>query len=87
MVFIFLFRKHPFCVNLIPNFKRVILRRNLVPTLEYLIDVPPTPLPPSPPLINISIFVCPEHSFYIPSPPSPHLFIIGDSFQAEFETE
>ena len=49
----------PFCVNLIQKFKRVILKRNLLPTLECLIDVPP-------PLINFFIFFHPEHSFFIP---------------------
>ena len=80
VIFIFLVRKYPFCVNLIQKFKRVILRRNLVPTLECLIDV--SPLPPSPP-INFSMFSPPEHSF---STPFPRLLIIGESFQPEFET-
>ena len=49
MVFyIFLVGKYPFRVNLIQKFKRTIIRQNLVPTLECLIDVPP--------LINLSIF-------------------------------
>ena len=38
-IFIFLVWKYPLCVNLIQNFKRVILRQNLVPTLECLIDI------------------------------------------------
>ena len=41
VIFIFLVQKYSFCVNLIQKFKRVILRLNLVPTLECLIDVPP----------------------------------------------
>ena len=49
---------------------------------------PLSPLPPANEYFDFCpIFVRPEHSFYVPSPPSPHLFIIGDSFQPEFETE
>ena len=49
VIFIFLVRKYLFCVNLIQKFKRDILRWNLVPNLDCLIDVPP--------LINSSIFL------------------------------
>ena len=48
VIFIILVWKYLFCVNLIQNFKRVILRRNLVPTLQCLLD--------NPPLINFLIF-------------------------------
>ena len=44
----FLIRKYPFRVNLIQKFKTIIIRQNLLPTLECLIDLPP--------LINLSIF-------------------------------
>ena len=42
VIFTALVWKNPFCVNLIQKFKRAILRRNLVYSLEYLIDFPPT---------------------------------------------
>ena len=80
VIFIFLVRKYPFCVNLIQKFKRVILRRNLVPTLECLIDVTP---PPSL-LVNFSIFFPPRTFFFHPSLPCS--FIIGESCQPDFET-
>ena len=62
----FLVQKYPFCINLVQKFKRVSLRRNLVPTFEGLIDVPP----PSPLLINFSIFFHPGHSYANPPPPT-----------------
>ena len=43
VIFIFLVRKYPFCVNLIQKVKRVILRQNLAPVPECLIDVPQPP--------------------------------------------
>ena len=76
VICIFLVRKYPFCVNLIQKFKRVILRRNLVPTLKCLIDVSP----PAPPLVKFSIFFKPNILF---PPPSPRLLIIGESFQPD----
>ena len=58
VIFIFfLVRKYPFCVNLSQKFKKVILRRHLLPTPENLTGVCP------PPLINFLIFFHPEHSF------------------------
>ena len=39
VIFIFLVGIYAYCANLTQKFKRVILRRNLVPTLECLIDV------------------------------------------------
>ena len=80
VIFIFLVRKYPFCVNLIQKFKRILLRLNLIPTLECPIDVPL--------LIDFSGFFHPEHSFSTHSslPPPPHLLIIGESFQPMFET-
>ena len=75
-------RRYPFCVHLIQNIKGVILRWNLVLTLEWLIDIPPPPL-----LINFSIFFQSEHSFSTPLLlRTPLLLIIGESFQPEFET-
>ena len=41
VIFIFLVRKYPFCVNMIQKFKRFILRRSLVSTLECVTDVLP----------------------------------------------
>ena len=79
VIFIFQFGNTIFCVNFIQKFKRVILRRNLVPTLEYLIDVSP--------LINFLFFSHPEHSFSTPSHPllPPFLLIIGKRFKSELE--
>ena len=57
VILIFLVRKYLFCVNLSQKFKKVILRRHLLPTLENLTGVFP------PPLINFLIFFHPEHSF------------------------
>ena len=73
----FLFRKYPFCVNLIQKFKRVFLRRNLLPTPDCLIDALPLRQ------LFFRFFLHPEYSF---STPSPRLLIIGERFQSEFET-
>ena len=82
-IFMFLVPKYSFCVNLIQKFKRVILRQNLLPTLECLIDGSH----PLPPLISFSICFHLEHSFSTPPFFLPHcLLIIGESFQPEFET-
>ena len=89
IIFIFLVQKYPFCVNLTQKFKRDILRGNLVPTLECLIDVqtPPISKLPTPllPLIHLLIFSHLEHFFSV-THPSPNLVIIAESFQPEFET-
>ena len=50
VIFIFLVRKYPFCVNLIRKFKRVISRQNLLPSLERLIELTPTKNVAFPPL-------------------------------------
>ena len=57
-IFFFLGRKYPFCVNVIQKFSR--LSRNLVPTLQYLVDVPPSPL------IKFSVFSIQD--IFIPTP-------------------
>ena len=70
VIFIFLVWKYPFCVNLIQKFKRVILRRNLVPILECLIDAVPPPLPR---LFNFFIFFPPRTFFFYPLSPTYEL--------------
>ena len=39
VIFIFLEQKYPFCVNLVQKFKRVSLRRNLVPRLIWICNI------------------------------------------------
>ena len=65
-----------FLCNLIQKFKRVSLRRDLVPTLECLLDALP--------LINFnfSIFSHPGHSCSNLFPLFSRLLIIGESFQS-----
>ena len=78
-MFVFLVPKLSFCVNLIQKFQRVILRRNLVPTLEFLIDA----RTPSPANYYFDFF--PPRAFFF-HPLTPCLLIIGESFQPKFET-
>ena len=74
VIFIFLVGKYPFCVHLIQKFKRVILRRNLVPSLECLIDLQMPPPPPPPCQLIFRFFFHPEHSFSTP-PSHAHLLL------------
>ena len=70
VIFIFLVRKYPFCVNLIQKFKRVILKQNLVLLLSAL----------------ICRFFSPRTFFFHPLSPTQRLLIIGECFQPQFET-
>ena len=62
-IFPFLIRKYRFCVNLIQKLKRVILRRNLVPTLGCLIDALSSPA-------NQFFYFFSTQIFFHPRPPS-----------------
>ena len=70
-IFPFLIRKYRFCVNLIQKLKRVILRRNLVPTLGCLIDALSSPA-------NQFFYFFPLRFFSTPVPPAYEL--LGKGF-------
>ena len=68
-IFLSLVRKYRFCVNLIQKLKRVILRRNLVPTLRCLIDA-------------FSIFF---HSGFFSTPVPPAYELLGKGFNSSLK--
>ena len=76
-IFLFLVPKYRFCVNLVQKLKRVILRRNLVPTLGCLIDAF------SYPANQFFDFFHPEFFFPAPSPPAYEL--LGKGFNSSLK--